>query len=345
MADVTVRGAGIFGLSIAWACLLRGASVQVVDPYGIGAGSSGGVLGALAPHIPENWNEKKAFQLDSLLMAADFWAGVEQVGGKATGYGRTGRLQPVATLRALERARSRQTGAQGLWGNHATWSVTREEPEWAPLSPTGYLIHDTLSARLHPRLACDALAAAIRARGGKVLSEAPDQGAVIWACGAKGLDMLNAQLDRDVGTGEKGQAALLQLPTPPPKGAPQIYADAVHVVPHGDGTVAIGSTSERHFDDPAGTDAQLDELIARAAAAVPVLAGAQVIKRWAGVRPRTRSRAPMLGAHPLHKGHFIANGGYKIGFGMAPKVADVMAGLVLEGVDAIPCDFNIAASL
>ena len=69
-----MRGAGIFGLSVAWACLKRGARVRVVDPGGPGTGSSGGLVGALAPHVPENWNPKKAFQLDSLLMADGFWA-------------------------------------------------------------------------------------------------------------------------------------------------------------------------------------------------------------------------------------------------------------------------------
>ena len=42
MTEITIRGAGIFGLSIAWACVQRGAVVQVVDPFGAGAGSSGG---------------------------------------------------------------------------------------------------------------------------------------------------------------------------------------------------------------------------------------------------------------------------------------------------------------
>ena len=74
MVDITIRGAGIFGLSVAWACVKRGARIQVIDPYGPAAGSSGGIVGALAPHVPEKWNTKKAFQLDSLLMAKDFWS-------------------------------------------------------------------------------------------------------------------------------------------------------------------------------------------------------------------------------------------------------------------------------
>ena len=71
--DVTVMGAGVFGLSVAYACLLRGAKVQVIDPAGVGTGASGGIIGALAPHVPEQWNPKKAFQLDSLLMQGAFW--------------------------------------------------------------------------------------------------------------------------------------------------------------------------------------------------------------------------------------------------------------------------------
>jgi len=92
--DITVMGAGIFGLSVAWCCLKKGAAVQVIDPGGPGAGASGGVVGALAPHVPENWNAKKAFQLDSLLMAESFWDEVAATSGISPGYARAGRLQP-----------------------------------------------------------------------------------------------------------------------------------------------------------------------------------------------------------------------------------------------------------
>ena len=125
--DVTVRGAGIFGLSVAWACVQRGARVQVVDPHGPGAGASGGVVGALAPHVPENWNEKKAFQRESLLMAEPFWAGVEAAGGVSAGYARTGRVQPVADEAALALARQRAEGAARLWQGRASWDVTRAQ--------------------------------------------------------------------------------------------------------------------------------------------------------------------------------------------------------------------------
>lgn len=342
--DITIRGAGIFGLSAAWACTQRGARVQVIDPYGVGAGSSGGVVGALAPHVPENWNAKKAFQLESLLMAQDFWNGVEAVGGVSAGYGRTGRLQPLNDPRALELARQREGTARQLWGDAASWTVCDAGSfgEWCPPSTTGFVVHDTLSGRMHPRKACAALSAALRARGVEIQVEGVDQGLVLHTKGWAGLIELCDTFGKVVGNGVKGQAAVLDYDA---RHAPQLYADALHLIPHGDGTVAIGSTSEREFDDAKTTDDQLEDVIARAIRAMPQLANARVIERWAGVRPRAKSRAPMLGRWPSRTGHFIANGGFKIGFGMAPKVGAVMADLMLEGQDVIPQGFRVEDNL
>ncbi|XDA97824.1 FAD-binding oxidoreductase [Sulfitobacter sp. LCG007] len=343
MVDITVRGAGIFGLSTAWACVRRGATVRVIDPAGPAAGSSGGVVGALAPHVPENWNVKKAFQLESLLMAESFWAGVAATGGKDPGYARTGRLQPIRDAQALEMARARRAGAATHWESHAAWDVIPAEGAgWEPNSPTGWLIQDTLSARIHPRNACHALVAALRERGVEVVPEGPQSGLTVWATGAAGLAELGSDLGRDIGTGIKGQAALLRHDAP---SAPQLFVDGLHVVPHADGSVAIGSTSECDFDGPQDTDALLDALIEKARIALPRLSEAPVIERWAGLRPRARTRAPMLGPWPGRDGHYIANGGFKIGFGMAPKGAEVMALLLLDGRDEIPADFRVEASL
>ncbi|MGH1412886.1 MAG: NAD(P)/FAD-dependent oxidoreductase [Pelagimonas sp.] len=340
--DVTVRGAGIFGLSVAWVCVLRGASVRVVDPFGPGTGSSGGMVGALAPHVPENWNPKKAFQLESLLMAEAFWAKVAAEGGVSAGYGRTGRLQPVADEPALDLARRRGQGADDLWQGQAAWDVIRVQDagDFAPTSPSGWLIRDTLTARMAPRRACNALVAALTARGVEFCQVAPDAGAVVWATGWRGLHDLSDQLGRKIGDGVKGQSVLLRHAA---SDAPQVFVGGLHIIPHADGTVAIGSTSEREFEDPTSVDAQCDDLITRAHEAMPILREAEEIGRWAGVRPRARSRAPLLGAWPGRDGHFVANGGFKIGFGMAPKAAEVMADLVLEGRDAIPDGFGFDA--
>ncbi|MGX9356397.1 NAD(P)/FAD-dependent oxidoreductase [Roseobacteraceae bacterium S113] len=337
MADITVRGAGIFGLSVAWACQARGARVQVIDPHGPGAGASGGVVGALAPHVPENWNDKKAFQFDSLVMAESFWAEVAEVSGADPGYARTGRIQPIADDRSLALAHDRAVSAQGLWQGMFDWRVTGDPGALAAPSATGAYIHDTLTARLHPRQATQALGAAFVRRGGRIVAQGRDEGHVLWATGVHDLDAMSAAAGRVMGNGVKGQAAVLDFDA---RAAPQLFAEALHFVPHGDGTLAIGSTSERQFAHATRTDDQLDDIVARARVLCPALKDAPVLARWAGLRPRARSRAPILGAHPLRDGAFIANGGFKIGFGMAPKVGAVMAALMLDGRDEIPASFR-----
>jgi glycine oxidase len=316
--------------------------VRVIDPKGVGAGASGGIVGALAPHVPEQWNAKKQFQLDSLLMAESWWQSVARMAQDDPGYIRSGRVQPLGDEAAVALARQREGTAQELWGDAAEWRVTsRPAADFMPASPTGLIVHDTLSALVHPRRAVTCLAKALAASGVAFESEAADEGAVVWATGWEGLEDMTRAHNRMVGAGVKGQAALLDYKS---AGAPQLFVDGLHIVPHRDGTVAVGSTTEREFDDPTVTDAQCDALVARACAAVPALVGAKVITRWAGVRPRSRSRAPMLGRHPFRDG-FVANGGFKIGFGMAPKVGEIMAALVLEGRDDIPPDFGVAGNL
>jgi glycine/D-amino acid oxidase-like deaminating enzyme len=343
--DVTVRGGGIFGLSCAWELARRGARVRLIERERIGAGSSGGLVGALSPHIPEQWNPKKQFQLESLLMAGQFWAEIAEASGQNPGYARVGRLQTLADDTAVARALARAEGAAALWKGQAVWQVIPATgAAWEPLSPTGLLLHDTLSARLHPRMAAQALVVALQSIGAEVvIGDAEDRGLVLHATGVRGLAELSAALGAHVGGGIKGQALALRHAAP--LGAPQIYAEGLHIVPHEDGTVAIGSTSERDALHPTGTDHQLDALHAKAVAALPCLIGAPVAERWAGLRPRAKSLAPMLGAWPGRPGHFVANGGFKIGFGMAPKVAETMARLLLNNVDEIPPGFRVEDSL
>lgn len=339
---LTVVGAGIFGLCCSWELARRGARVTVIEAERIGAGPSGGTVGALAPHAPGAWNPKKQTQLEALIAAESWWGAVRDAGGSDPGYARNGRLQPVAPG-AEDQARARVEAAAQDWPAPFRMTLT-DAPSGAlvPDSASGLWLADNLTARLSPRAAGAALAAAIRASGGEIIESAgrqrPEdlpQGA-IWATGVQGLADLGRDLGHKAGDGVKGQSALLAHAAPD---APQVFADGLHVVPHADGTTAIGSTSEPGRDDTA-TDDQLDTLIARARALCPQLAGARVLERWAGIRPRAVSRAPLVGPWPGRPGHFIANGGFKIGFAMAPAVAAMLADLVLDDSDRIPTGFR-----
>lgn len=336
--SVTVIGAGIFGLACAFALIRRGAKVHVIEARRIGAGSSGGHVGALAPHAPENWNPKKALQLDSLLAAPAFWDAVGAASGLPSGYGRTGRLQPVPDQQTADRLHDRITAARSNWpAPLSMWLTDTPDGDLIPHSPTGLWLCDSLTARLNPRAACASLAAAIRAMGGEITegtAAQPDDipGPALWATGAEGLVTLTQDLGRTIGQGVKGQSLLLEHAAPD---TPQIFADGLHIVPHADGTTAIGSTSENSYDHDR-PDGQTDALLARARSVCPALADAPVLDIWAGIRPRARSRAPVLAPWPGRPGHVIANGGFKIGFGMAPTIADHAARLILDGATDLP---------
>ena len=340
MVDITVRGAGIMGLMCAWMAVSRGATVRGVDAGGVAAGASGGIVGALAPHVPENWNAKKAMQFRALDTAEGLWADIAKVGGADPGYGRTGRVQPIEDS-AVQLAEARSTGAASLWEGRYAWRVA-EAAEFGVPSPSGLVIHDTLSARIHPRQGCKALASALLAKGVEVVPNAKVDGVEVWATGAADLDAISASLDRVVGMGIKGQAALLCADL---KDAPQLFVDGLHIVPHADGTVAVGSTTEREFVEPTATDAQLDPIIEKARAAWPILRDAPIVARWAGLRPRAKSRAPMVGPHPTRPGAYVANGGFKIGLAMAPIVAGMLMDMILDNADTIPPEFKPEASL
>lgn len=362
--DVLVVGAGIFGLSVAWAARQRGLSVRVLEARSVAAGASGGVVGALSPHVPDQWNPKKQFQLNALLAAAAHWRAVDAASGIDSCYRRRGRLMPLASGEARALAQARTEGAAAHWRGAAQWQVlpAASDPAWLGPTPFG-AVHETLSAQIHPARACASLAAALRkdsveiientavraATGNQVTTAAGVQaaGAVVLAAGVEGFGLMPVPGAAGSGSGVKGQAAWLTPASdlaPLLERAPVIFADGTYIVAHPDG-VAVGSTSERVYADPATTDTQLDAVIARARALCPALATAPVAARWAGVRPKARKRDPMLGPVPGQPGLFVANGAFKIGFGIAHAVGSLVADMIEGRPVDIPDSFSVGHHL
>ena len=358
-SNVIVVGAGVMGLWTAWAALDAGLTVRILERDRVGAGASGGVVGALAPHMPDRWNAKKAFQLKALLELPEALARVEAVSGLSTGYGAIGRLQPVRG-RGMDRVAERVAGADRHWAGAASMALLPPDAVagWASDDVDCWL-HDTLTARLHPALTCAALAAAIRVRGGWIDEESPVEAVtpgevrtrterftapiVVLAAGVPAFELIAPLVGETPGRAEKGQALLLEAG--PVLTHPLIYGDSTYVLPHADGTLAIGATSERHFDDPTGTDYQLDAVLARALALSPAVEGRAVIARWAGLRPRGNGRDPMLGAVPGAEGLFAMMGGFKISFGIAERAARQVIAQALGGPTDLPDTFTVAHHL
>lgn len=361
MGEIVIVGAGIFGLACGYELLQRGWRVTILERETVGSGASGGVVGTLSPNVPERWNDKKQFQLDALLAARSYWPAVEACSGIPVGYGRIGRLIPIPDARALEHAEIRSRDAVKLWGGKAEWRILppNTTPGWVAPDITAYgIVEDTLAARLMPAAACAALAACIRSLGGEIIEHWPvsdvsgnevtgplgrkTADAVLVTAGVGSFPLLSEYFGKEFGSGVKGQAALLGgVPT---RGRLSIYADGVYVVPHVDGTIAVGSTSENTWSDATATDEKLDELLDKARAICPALKNAEVLSRWAGIRPRAKKPDPVLGRVPNQTSLYVATCGFKISFGIAPAVAKAIAEIIGGNAPDIPESFLLKSA-
>ncbi|WP_439616068.1 NAD(P)/FAD-dependent oxidoreductase [Shinella sp.] len=370
--DLLVVGGGIMGLWTALFAAHDGFSVRLVERRMIGAGASGGVLGALMPHLPDRWNAKKAFQLAALISLETEIAALEAETGFSAGYRRSGRLIPLPKPHNRDIALGHARDALSVW-NTPDRTFSFEVLDAAPIADwpaegamAHGLVHDHLAARLAPRSLLAALRAALERLPNVTIVEGVGVQAIEPAAGfarfddgtglnfgncvlAAGVETfgllapLNPPLAKPVGAAVKGQAALLKAPVHP--ALPVIFADGLYIVPHENGLVAIGSTSENSFADPLATDALLDTLIDKARRMAPVLAEAPVVERWAGLRPKAIGREPMVGRHPDHANVSLMTGGFKVSFGMAHALARQVLNEIKGGTLDVPPSFTVAVHL
>lgn len=342
--DLTVVGGGIFGLWVAKRAVEVGLSVVLVEKRHVGAGASGGLLGALMPHMPNDWNAKKQFQFDALTALPDQINALEDETGLETGYGRIGRLMPLRTPRFKENAGRSDDASKNFWNQESgsfRFGVHEDNTFQNWLSPTltplGYVL-DTLGARVNPRHYVRALHHWLSTRidlvegvayshfeDGTASFENADSvatGAVVLAQGYETFNHLKDQFHFDIGTGVKGQVAKFELAGT--ADMPVIYDDGVYIVPHDDGSCAVGSTAHKTWDNPATPDLTNTGFLDKARKLCPRLTNLVPVAHWAGVRPRCYQTEPVIGRLLKDRPIYAATGGYKVSFGLAHHVAKAL---------------------
>lgn len=357
--DLCIVGGGIVGLWTAFYAARQGLDVLLLEKRSIGAGASGGLLGALMPHQPTGWNDKKQFQLDGLMSLEAEVAGLEATTGMTTGYRRCGRLMPIRHPEKKRQSAQWAEASRDHWPAGQGWEVLEESsaPGWLPAAECPHGVnHDTLSARIDPRGLLDALAADLATRsnvrirehtevraidhgGNPVMADGTTitPGRTVLTAGWETFPLIAGKFTGEPGRGVKGQAALLQPAMPIDPGLPILYDNGVYVIAHENGHAAIGSTSENDFSDAKSTDTRLDDLISRATMLCPALENAAIVERWAGVRPRAPGREPLVGPLPGHPRLLVATGGFKITFAIAHLMARaVVAQAQHETPDRLP---------
>ena len=313
--DIVVIGAGLIGLAIALELNERGAKVTVVDRGRSLAGASTAAAGMLAANDPGNPPELRELSRLSAERYPAFLARLEALSGIAVPF------QTNATIQYLHDGSTLRLAEHSL------------EPRQLAVAVRNAVAATSIQLLEHTQIT------AVRqdGRGAKVqLSEGAPVAAdaVVYAAGSWTTEVMTA-LDGDPisVTPCKGQMLRVSLPLR----LDEVHRDErIYICPRTQGpqagTALIGATVENAGFDTSVRAGALDALRALAAELVPELASeadAPIVESWAGLRPSTPDKLPIMGACS-RPGQFIATGHYRNGILQAPGTALVMADL-LEG--------------
>ncbi len=122
-----------------------------------------------------------------------------------------------------------------------------------------------------------------------------------------------------------------------------LRTEDLYVVPRTSGSNAgraiIGATVENAGFDKTVHPADIARLREQAVHLLPALADAPILEQWAGLRPVTADRLPLLGSSATYPRHLVATGHFRNGILLAPATAHVLSQLISgepPAVDLIP---------
>lgn len=350
-ADVIVIGAGIIGLSVAWRLAKAGVSVIILEQGQAGAQASGAAAGMLAP-LSEADKPGPFVELGiaSLRMYPDFVASLKEESGLETECVSPGLLRAALNAEEAEalQTANRWQQATGLKAVLLSGEEARKiEPGLSPDIVVATLSPDEKQYE-SPRLV-RALALACARRGVQIIENAPVTGfqtfgdrveqvrtltdvwegsSVVIAGGAwsKAIgEWLGVNLPVSPIRGQ-----ILSLRALPPPIRYTVYSHAGYLVPRPDGRIVVGATAEEAGFDVRPTAGGVAHLLMMAPALVPSLKEAVFDSVWAGLRPATPDRLPILGPLPGWRNVHAACGHFRNGILLAPITGEAVAQSILS---------------
>jgi glycine oxidase len=351
--DVTVVGAGIIGLSVAWMLGRQGLDVVVLERGETGTGASRVAAGMLAPASEAEFGPDAERLLDLTLRSAELWPGyaalLERGSGLPTGFTRTGTLllarddDEVRELdRQLQLRRRLGLGVERLRGSQAR----EREPALAPAVRAALELAGDHA--VDPRQVLPALVAACTATGVTIREHCPVAGpqlaphgavegvrledggvvaatAVVLAAGAwsERLQAPGRPPVRPV----KGQIMRLRDPYGPGLVGRVLRFEGGYVVPRGDGRYVLGATVEESGLDLGATAGGVYELLREARELVPGVLELEIEEVATGLRPGSPDNCPFIGRGEA-EGLLWACGHHRNGILLAPLTAALVVHLL-----------------
>ena len=333
---ITVVGAGIVGLSIAYELASRGTTVRILDPRGPGQGATWASAGILAPHIEAHSEPLLRLGVASLNEYDRFIDRLTVDSDQLIEYQRSGTVQVALNAEESQRLSQAATRLAGAGVDHRRLDAAAArslEPALGDIVSAlqvpghGYVGVRSMVSALVEALA-DRDITVEEAQVQDLESEAASCDAVIVAAGSWSQDL--AVQGKTVPVRPiRGQILHLRLPRPPASRV--IWAERCYLVPWEDGSVLVGATSEDVGFDERATTAGVRTLLDRSIEVLPELNAAFFDEVRVGLRPATPDELPLVGASSTMRGVYYATGHYRNGVLLAPFTAVAVADLVLEG--------------
>jgi glycine oxidase len=344
--EVVILGGGVIGLTAAYFLAREGVPVRVLDRGPVGREASWAGAGILPPsHWPAAHHPFDRLRALSGQLFPDLSEELRAVGGIDNGFVRCG---------GLEFTSHHGDADEQEWAGEGIPAETLDEamalglePALAPgLGKAVYL--PTLAQLRNPRHlqalrtaclhtgkvrleeGCDARE--FRRQGGRVAAVATSAGLVegdafLIATGSWADELLRP-LEWSAGICPvRGQIALLNPGRTLFRRV--LIWGARYLVPRLDGRVLAGSTEERTGYVKQTTVQGIQELLHLAVSLVPALAGAEVERCWAGLRPGSPDGLPFIGGVPGTDNVYVAAGHFRAGIQLSPGTALLIKELIL----------------
>lgn len=348
--DWVIVGGGVIGLSVAYRLACEGVLSTVLDRRGVGQEASWAGAGMI-PANTERLRTHPNVELRSwsAVLYPAWSAALREETGIDNGYQVTGGVDVAATAdeeRDLRSSAGRWKTEGIVYERLAPADFARVEPALNPDLRVAYFLPDRAQVR-NPRH-LRALAAAASKRGVTLRPDEPVLG--FEAIGGRVSAVRTATesiacggviLTAGAWTGGLLDGLGLHAPTPPLKGQivllrgdrPLLRRIVEHgknyLVPRDDGRVLIGATEEDAGFDTRSTPTAVRDLIAEALRLCPSLAGAEVERAWAGLRPGSVDTRPYLGVVPGYVNALVAAGHKRAGLQLSPATAELISDLAL----------------
>ncbi|HTS12212.1 MAG TPA: glycine oxidase ThiO [Candidatus Limnocylindrales bacterium] len=350
--DVAIVGGGLIGVASAFELAGKGLRVVVLDRQQPGREASWAAAGMLAPG-PDASASKALVELgrESFELYPQFVEAIEEESaGKAASFARPGTVEAFCGPFAEQRRDEFIAGHHrfGLKAEAITPESARKmEPVLGPaVGAAAWLAEE---ATVDPRQLVDAALEASRKRGVEIRPDSAITSLLLSGDRCEGVttsdEKISAQhtlITAGCFSGRMDREIARRAPTKPVRGqmlalcptgpgpARVLRSEKGYLVPRPDGRVIAGSTLEDAGFEKAVTPDGAQKILRAALELVPSLAAAEIVEKWAGLRPGTPDDLPILGPTEI-RGLSVATGHYRNGILLAPVTAKLVAEWITTG--------------